>query len=282
MLEHSKIQELIRECKTWPDMSLKRHNDAGHPIHKISILADFGFELEDPGIHDIVSRVLSHQSENGSFQSLLEIPERYGGKGVPELSWMLCDAPILLFCLQKMKVKDRRVDDAVGHLLSLVDGNGWRCRTSSGFRGPGRKADHCPYANLIALKALVENPKLRYSDEVQKGVDAQLDHWTNRDGRKIYLFGIGTTFRRLKYPLVWYDILHVIDVLSLIPYAMDDPRFIEMLGIINSKQLENSSFKPESVWRAYKDWSFGQKRKSSPWITYKVAHINERFAQWEQ
>jgi hypothetical protein len=282
MLRHPKIQRLIQESKTWHATPLKRHNDAGHPIHKISILADFGLEKNDPGISDIVSSIISHQSKNGSFQSLLEIPERYGGKGTPEMGWMLCDAPTLLFCLQKMKVKDRRVDHAVDHLLSLVDGNGWRCRTSSGFRGPGRKADHCPYANLIALKALVENPKLRYSDEVQKGVDAQLDHWTNRDGRKIYLFGIGTTFSRLKYPLVWYDILHVLDVLSLIPYAMDDPRFIEMLDIVNSKQLDDGSFKPESVWRAYKDWSFGQKRESSSWITYKVAHINEQFAQQEQ
>ncbi len=282
MLKHPKIQRLIQESKDWHITPLKRHNDAGHPIHKISILADFGLEINDPGISDIVSRILSHQSENGSFQSLLEIPERYGGKGTPEMSWMLCDAPILLFCLLKMNVKDRKIDHAINNLLSLVDGNGWRCRTSSGFRGPGRNADHCPYANLIALKALAENPKLRNSDEVQKGVDAQLDHWTNRDGRKIYLFGIGTTFRRLKYPLVWYDILHVLDVLSKIPYAMDDPRFIEMLEIVNRKQLDDGSFKPESVWRAYKDWSFGQKRESSPWITYKVAQINERFAQWEQ
>jgi hypothetical protein len=281
MMRHPKIQGLIQECKAWPATPLKRHNDAGHPIHKISILADFGLELNDPGICDIVSRVLSYQSENGSFQSLLEIPERYGGKGTPEMSWMLCDAPILLFCLQKMKVKDRRVDDAVDYLLSLVDGNGWRCRTSSGFRGPGRKADHCPYANLIALKALAENPRLRDSEEVQKGVDAQLDHWTNRDGRKIYLFGIGTTFRRLKYPLVWYDILHVLDVLSVIPYALDDPRFTEILDIVNRKQLDDCSFKAESVWRAYKGWSFGQKKVSSPWITFKVACINSQFACYE-
>jgi hypothetical protein len=56
----------------------------------------------------------------------------------------------------------------------------------------------------------------------------------------------------------------ILDVLSLIPYAMEDHRFIEMLEIINGKQLENSSFKPESVWRAYKNWSFGKKRESSP------------------
>ena len=279
MLEHPKIQRLIRECRTWPGTPLNRHNDAAHPIHKISMLADFGLELGDSGINDIATRVLSHQSENGSFQSLLDVPERYGGKGVPEMSWMLCDAPTLLFCLKKFKVEDRRVGEAVDHLLSLVDNNGGRCRTSSGFRGPGRKADHCPYANLIALKALAEDPKLRDSDEVRVGVDTQLDHWTNRDGRKIYLFGIGTTFQRLKYPHVWYDILHVLDVLSGIPYALEDPRLSEMLDVVNGKQLADCSFRPESVWRAYSDWSFGQKKVSSPWMTYKVAHINGEFSR---
>lgn len=168
------------------------------------------------------------------------------------------------------------VIDTDRSILSLVDNNGWRCKTSSGFRGPGRKADHCPYANLIALKALAENHKLRDSDEVQKGVDAQLEHWINRGGRKIYLFGIGTTFRRLKYPHVWYDILHVLDALSKIPYAHEDTRFTEMLDNVNRKQLDDCSFKPESVWKAYRDWSFGQKKASSPWMTFKVALINSR------
>ena len=279
MLEHPKIQELIEECKTWPSKPLRRHNDAGHPIHKVAILADFGLDSGDPGINDIVRRVMSNQSEDGSFQSLLEIPIRYGGKGTPEMSWMLCDAPTLLYSLQKFGVNDPRVDEAVDHLLSLIENNGWRCRTSAGFRGPGRKADHCPYANLIALKALAENHKHRDSDMVRIGVDAQLDHWANREGRKIYLFGIGTTFRRLKYPHVWYDILHVLDVLSIIPYAREDPRFTEMLDTVNDKQLEDCSFKPESVWKAYKDWSFGQKKTSSPWITYKVALINSRLVK---
>ena len=60
---------------------------------------------------------------------------------------------------------------------------------------------------------------------------------------------------------------------------MVDPRFSEMLDIINRKQLDDGGFKPESVWRAYKDWSFGQKKASSPWMTYKVAQINQQFTQ---
>jgi len=276
MNQHPKIQELIKECKTWPGYSLIRHNDAAHPIHKIVMLADFGLTSKDPGIDEIVNKILSNQSEDGSFQSQLEIPTRYGGGGKPEMGWMLCDAPLLLYSLQKFGVDDKRVTEAANHLLSLVDDNGWRCKTSMGFRGPGRKADHCPYANLISVKALAENPKYLESDAVCFGVEAQLEHWNNRHDRKFYLFGIGTTFGRLKYPHVWYDILHVLDVLSKVPYAREDYRFLEMLSLINRKQLYDGSFIPESVWKAFKGWSFGQKKEASPWITYKIALINSR------
>jgi hypothetical protein len=275
-IDHPKIQELIKDNQTWPGYSLKRHNDAAHPIHKIAMLADFGLKAEDPGINEIIEKILLYRSEEGLFQSQLEIPPRYGGSGTPVMSWMLCDAPLLLYSLQKFGVKDKRVNNALEHLLSLVDDNGWRCITSMGFRGPGRKADHCPYANLISMKALVENPKYFDSDAVRIGVEAQLEHWRNRSGRKFYLFGIGTTFGRLKYPHVWYDILHVLDVLSKTPYVKEDSRFVEMLNYVNRKQLDNGGYVPESVWRVFKDWSFGQKKESSPWLSYKIALINSR------
>jgi len=276
MVEHSKIQELIKESKTWPGYTLKRHNDAGHPIHKIVMLADFGLKLNDPGMDEIIHKILSNQSEEGSFQSKLEIPIRYGGSGTPKMGWMVCDAPLLLYSLLKLGVDDKRVTEAADHLISLVDSNGWRCKTSTGFRGPGRKTDHCPYANLIAVKALVEEPKYLESDAVLFGVEAQIEHWSNRDGRKLYLFGIGTTFGRLKYPHIWYDILHVLDVLSKVPCAREDSRFVEMLDLVNGKQLDYGGFIPESVWQAFKGWSFGQKKEASPWIAYKVALINSR------
>jgi hypothetical protein len=90
------------------------------------------------------------------------------------------------------------------------------------------------------------------------------------------MFGLGSTFKKLKYPNVWYDVLHIVDVLSRFRYARDDARFHEMLDLIFSKQSENSGFIPESVWRAYSDWSFGQKKKTCPWLTYKITVISDR------
>ena len=272
------ILDLVDESGLWPGKPLLRHNDATHPIHKIALLADFGLKLDDPGIEYISKAIMGNQSEEGAFMSSIDVPVRYGGSGTASLEWMACDAPTLLYSLLKFGVrKDSRVDAAINHLLGLVEVNGWRCRTSiPKMRGPGRKTDHCPYGNLLALKALSQVPELLSHEAIRNGVDAQLDHWENRESRKIYLFGIGTTFKRLKYPLIWYDILHVADVLSQIPCARNDPRLGEMMDVINGKQAENSAFTPESVWRAYKGWSFGQKKSPCPWITYKVALLNRR------
>lgn len=278
LLKNPYILDLIDESCKWPGKPLIRHNDATHPIHKIALLADFGLQQNDSGINYIIEAVMSNQSKEGAFQSLISIPTIYGGSGLANLEWMICDAPTLLYSLLRFGVRDDpRIEDSINHILDLIEVNGWRCRTSiPKMRGPGKKEDYCPYGNLLALKALSQVPDFFNYEEVKTGVDSQLEHWENQNGRKIYLFGIGTTFKKLKYPYIWYDILHVIDILSQIPYAREDPRLFEMLEVVNNKQASNTTFTPESVWKAYKDWSFGQKKTSCPWITYKVTIINKR------
>jgi hypothetical protein len=146
------------------------------------------------------------------------------------------------------------------------------------FRGPGRKEDHCPYANLLGLKALSLVPAFYGSDEVRMGVKVQLSHWEKRRERKYYLFGIGTDFLKLKYPHVWYDVLHVLDVLSRFPWVRGDDRLLEMWGSVASKQRDDGLFVPESVWVAWKGWSFAQKREPSPSLTLRVSLIAKRLA----
>jgi hypothetical protein len=278
LLNHPRIAGLIRECETWPDGVLKRHNDAGHVIHKIGLLADLGLKIGDLGVSEVADAVLFNRSGKGMPLSNLLVPKSFGGDGVPRLGWMLCDAPLLIHALASFGLDgDAWVVEGARFLASLVDDNGWRCRGSiPGFRGPGRKDDHCPYANLISLKALSMFPELRGSEACRWGVETQLAHWEGREGRKIYMFGIGSTFTKLKYPNVWYDILHVVDVLSRFPRARGDDRFMEMLELVNSKEGEEWGFVPESVWRAYSGWSFGQKREASHWLTYRIAMINAR------
>jgi hypothetical protein len=193
---------------------------------------------------------------------------------------MLCDTPTILHALIQFRYGDHpAVEKAQKHLAGIIRENGWPCAADPSlgkFRGPGRKGDPCPYANLIAVKALFAGGGNGYAEALNTGVEMLLNHWKNQGDRKIYMFGIGTTYRRLKYPFIWYDILHVLDILSRIPAVHSDSRFKEMLKVLIDSQEEDGRFKAGSVWKAWKEWGFGQKREPSPWITLLALRILKR------
>ena len=87
---------------------------------------------------------------------------------------------------------------------------------------------------------------------------------------------MGTDFSKLKVPLVWYDILHVTDVLSHFPFVREDERFIEMVEIIDAKADVDGRFTPESIWTAWKGWEFAQKKVPSAYLTYIVQRMKSR------
>ena len=94
--------------------------------------------------------------------------------------------------------------------------------------------------------------------------------------RKIYLFGVGTDFRKLKYPFIWYDILHVTDVLSRLPFVHTDPRFQEMVETITAQANGEGRYTAGSMYRAWKGWSFADKKSPSPWLTFLVLRVIKR------
>jgi len=171
------------------------------------------------------------------------------------------------------------VHSALKYLVNLIYDNGWHCTVSPDlkkFRGPGRKDDPCPYANLVMLKALSEFPEYLASEACATGTETLLLLWENRKSRRPYLFAMGTDFSKLKAPLIWYDILHILEVLSRFDRLHSDSRFQEMVHIVLNKKDENGLFTPESIWRAWKDWEFGQKKQPSYWITFLIYRILNR------
>ena len=185
MLAHPQIVDLIGHAGEWPGYGLKRHNDAKHPLYALSTLADFGLRHDDPGISPIVSRVMSYQSEEGAFQTKMQLYKRFHGSDDEVMSWASCDAPTLLYALGRLGLSDNsQARKAQAHLVSLVDDNGWRCRADPllgpKFRGPGRREDPCPIANVYGLKVLAHLPEYRDSAAAHHGVEMLLDHWENR------------------------------------------------------------------------------------------------------
>ncbi len=280
MLEHPKIKAIVAELSDWPGAAITNHKNANLFIHKLSFLAEIGLTKNDPGIETITDRIFEHSSQNGPFQVLVNMPKAFGGTGQDCMAWTLCDTPLILYALLKFGYgEDQRVQAAAAFLSGLGRENGWPCTASpeiGKFHGPGQKSDPCPYANLIMLKALAQEKSLHDSTVCRGGIETQLSLWKERTVMHPYIFYMGTDFCKLKAPFVWYDLLHVLDVLSQFAWIKDDPRLQEMLDVLRTKEGTDQRFTPESVWMAWKDWDFGQKRESSRWLTFACLRILHR------
>ncbi len=278
LLADLQVQGLLAELAAWPGRVLSSHKSAGHPIHKLTFLAELGLRAGDPGLDEVIARVMEHQAPEGPFQVLLNIPVHFGGIGQDQWAWALCDAPLLAYALYKFGLgQDARVRRSAEHLMGLVRDNGWPCAGDLGkFRGPGRKEDPCPYATLIMLKLLAQDDAWRDAPACRVGAEALLGLWSRSRELHPYMFYMGTDFRKLKAPLVWYDILHVLDVLSQLPWLRQDARLREMLSLVAAKADAQGRFTPESVWKAWEGWDFGQKRDPSRGLTFFVRRILKR------
>jgi hypothetical protein len=280
------VSGLIEYAASWPGYGLKRHNDARHPLHALSTLADFGLDRSDPGMDQLISSVMSQQDPHGPFQTLSHLYKQFAGVEGEHWVWMMCDAPTILYALLSFGLQeDEAVRAAIRHLQDFVRDNGWPCAGGDplpgNFKGPGRREDPCPYANLISLKALSRlNDNHKYN-VVNKGINVLLQHWDQTYERKLFMFGSGTDFRKIKYPFVWYDILHVADVLSQYPIVHTDKRFISMLEFLATQANPDGYFTSNSMYRAWKGWSFADKKQASPWLTFLVMRVFIR-AQFPQ
>jgi hypothetical protein len=280
MLADPRVVAMVDELRGWPGKVIASHKSAGQPFHKLTFIADLGLMIGDPGVESIVSAILSRQSGAGPFQLPMRIAQHYGGSGAEEWAWALCDAPLIVYGLAALGLADDpRVRTAVSYLTGLVRENGWPCTVSKElgtFRGPGKKGDPCPFATLAMLKALSCFPDLRDSELARIGVETLLDLWRDSRSRHPYMFFMGTDFRKLKAPLVWYDLLHVLDVLSGFPSLAQDERFRDMLATLEGKADRQSRFTAESVWMPWKAWEFGQKKEPSRWVTLLAWRVLSR------
>ena len=274
MTEHPFIKALVSELQEWPGYAISSHKSAGQLFHKLAFAAELGLTKDDPGMGLIIERVLAHQDPDGPFQLRSNTPVHFGGIGEDIYSWALCDAPLILYALVRFGLgNDLRVRRGIDQMIRLARENGWPCAVSKelgSFRGPGRTEDPCPFATLIMLRLLSSLPNLRDSQPARLGAASLLNLWQNRRDKHPYIFYMGTDFCKLKYPLIWYDILHVASVLARFPWLAGDPRLEEMRAILRSKADSEGKYTIESAWMAWKEWEFGQKKTPSRALTLQV------------
>jgi hypothetical protein len=280
VLRDEKIQTLLNDITNFHNKIVRNHKDPDLSIHKLIFLLDIGLETDIPQIKIAIDQILKHKDKNGVYQSLTNIPQHYGGIGEDVFGWCLCDAPLLLLALQKAKIDyEQNIKQGVKHLLSLFKEQGFPCSVSEEhgtFRGPGRKGDCCPNATFTMLKLLSEIDEYRNSDVVKSGTEYILSLWENSLERHPYMFYMGTDFRKLKAPSIWYDIVSVAGLLSKFDFVINDPRFCEMIDLIKGKQDADGMFVPESVYQKFKGWDFGQKKTASPYLSFLCITLLKR------
>lgn len=283
MIAHPLIAGLMAEMTEWPGIVLNSHKSAGQLYHKLVFLADLGLNKYDGDLIQLEAKMMNTIGTEGVHQLPMNIPTHFGGSGKDELAWALCDAPIQMVTALKMGlISMADAAPGIAYLDGLCRKNGWPCAASQSlgkFRGPGRKEDPCPYATLIMLKLMLLLPEYYTHDSVRAGVESLLFLWENSLTEHPYIFYMGNDFRKLKAPFIWYDILHIADVLSQFSWARSDARFLDMMDVIRKKQGIDGLYTPESIWQAWKGWDFAQKKQPSIWLSFLVARIEHRLAQ---
>jgi len=282
MLSHPNVAALTESLEDWPGRVISSHKSAWQPYHRLAFAADIGLTSKDEGVKVAIGKAMSSLSSEG----LPELPVAQGAHSPAvepgTMAWAACDAPTTLYALScKGLAEDPRVRKGLDYLLSLARPNGWGCTVSpklGGFRGPGRKSDPCPYVNLIMLKLISAHKQLIDSPEAGSGVDCLLRLWERSLDEHPYIFWMGTDFRKLKAPFIWYDILHVAEVLTRFPSAHGDPRLRDMLDVINAKAGHHGMFTAESAWQPWKAWDFGQTRLPSSWMSLRVRIMTRRLS----
>lgn len=280
MAADPKIRQLLDDVRQWPGTVLNSHKSASQTYHKMNFLAEIGFDESDEPIREALERIRKSRRPEGTFGLPTTVSPHYGGTGLPVSGWALCDAPILLSILGRMAANGKgEARQGAEFVASLGRSNGFPCAVSpelGTWRGPGKKTEPCPYATLVSLRLLSLYPDLRDGETARAGTECLLDLWQNSREKHPFMFSMGTDFRKLKVPFVWYDILHVAEVLSFYPHVRKDPRFLSMVEEIRAKADSEGLFAPESVWLAWKDWEFSQKGHPSLWISLLVRRLERR------
>lgn len=280
VLSDVRIKKYLSDIADFNATLVTNHKNPDLPIHKLLFLLEVGLDTDIPQIDIAIQQILMNRDENGLPKSMTNIPKHFGGSGEDTLAWALCDAPLMLYALLKTGIDyDSEVKPGVEYIVGLFRDNGFPCVVSKElgkFRGPGRKDDCCPYATLIILKLLSIIPEYENSELANSLVNVLLDLWKRSRERHPYMFYMGTDFRKLKAPTIWYDIISVADCLCYFESARKDHRFQQMLDVIESKANPNYQFISESVYQKCKEWDFGQKKQPSGWLTYTCIRILER------
>jgi hypothetical protein len=291
VLREPGTRALIARLPDWEaDTHLSGHDSPAFAPNLLHLLADRGVQARDePRIERLLDQMLEHQDTSGRFLS-------YGSSRVsaaPVWSSLLCDTHAITEVLVRFeRAADTRVQASLRRMhddLALTaQGRGWPCIADpvTGFRGPGRKSDVCPQVTLEALRTFARLPENGRPDDLDDVARILLRIWERRGFEQPYMFGHGARFKVVKWPPTWYGAANVLDTLGRYPRLwcapdadLADRRAVsEMAACLAAYNFdERGRVTPQSVYRGFGDFTFGQKKEPSAFATAHLAAIIRRF-----
>ena len=169
--------------------------------------------------------------------------------------------------------KDRRLQQTFAHLLEIQnDDGGWKCNKYPYGRGPETRFSN-PGVTLSVLDAFRFTEYINRDPRLDKAVESLLDHWVVRRPIGPCHFGIGTLFMQVEYPFLRYHLFYYVYILSLYSRAKRDPRFLEALGVLESKLDSRCRVIIERPHRKLANLRLCQKGRASELATARYREI---------
>ncbi|MSP13789.1 MAG: hypothetical protein EXR62_12645 [Chloroflexi bacterium] len=275
---HPAVVKMIDSLADWPPAKpLSRAYDPKDTIWKLATLGDFGLRRDDERIAAIAEKVFVAQAEEGGFL--------HGGFDHTK-SWhtrpYICISHVITYALARFgSLEDARLQHAYDHIIAWqrLDG-GWHPNKLN-LPGNERETDpSCPFGTLNVLRALVAHPDLRQTLAAQRAANYLLTCWERRaEPFRPVGFGIGSTWDKVQYPFVQYQLLKMADTLAQIPNIRQDQRLRQIIERLKEKQSSAGPWLAESTNKPYEDFDFGQKKFTSPWISFLALRAIHRTAE---
>jgi hypothetical protein len=294
VVRDAKIRALVDRLPVWESgLTFSGHNSPGFPPNILRLLHGLGVRAGDfSAIERTLDSMLRHRADDGRYLT----PGGTTGKKGSAVTWasLPCDHFAILEVLLLFGRHDApgiaeglaRVRDT---LTETAQGPAWLCIPDpvAKWRGPGKKKDACLEVTVEALRLFARVPA---SLRPKQGVDSAktlLRAWRNRSREKPYMFGHGERFIAGKWPPTWYDASSVLEAVSAYPSAWkgknaaaEDRRSVaEMVRALATTFGPDGFITPRSCYQGFEDYSFGQKKRPSPWATARICGLLRGYSE---
>ena len=279
MIDHPQIKSVYRRLFD-PRLGVPSiaNQPASHKIYGsyywgLRFLADIGLTANDLPFDEIAHQIFIHQLPDGQFTT------SYHRKTKTPVT-AVCLTAHLTYSLAKLGYQNSRgIRAAINYMVTTPrkDG-GWHCDWEKQIGERDEAASSCPSANMnvIRVLALFGN---RYQELIKKTIDQMYHHWKYpQANNSLCDFGSGAISMKLRYPPhYWsYDLLNVLDTVSMYPDFCKHESFTEMIEKVVSKWDGRSLLKSEKSIPEWQGFDFGKNNNYSCWISCLVCRILKR------